>query len=197
MIIRRDGWNGENFNDRLSKGKKAEAEIAAQLIALGLTLKDATTSEDKHDKIDRYVLVNDAAIAAFPVFAEFAEFAGRFVPVQIKQRNDNYPDFDFELFTDRNGQRQRKGREYLSKSVVLFVRSRGTIAAARMGGLRKVALALYNLNPTAFQEDKTYTQHFPAGHPLVAVAELKRIEDKGRDNEAPFFKTILYFKRSK
>jgi hypothetical protein len=72
----------------------------------------------------------------------------------------------------------------------MICRSRGTKAAASMRALRLVAESIYRLNPEAFNRNARFELHSKDGNGV-----LKRVEDKGRDNEHPFWKTILYYKK--
>jgi hypothetical protein len=180
--------NSGSYDERVAKGKKYEAEIVAELRAEGHTVRESNSREDMYSKIDAYVLVTPALISAYPAFACDDVWMGREVPVQIKHRENGKPDFDFELYTDRY-ERGGLGREAKSKSCVMIVRANGKKHAAAMRGLRRVAESLYNQDIFKFTQDERGSLLSNDGR-----AELKRVEDKGRDNTKSFWKTILYYK---
>jgi hypothetical protein len=190
MSLKIQNYNGGNYDDRVARGKQAEAEIVAELIAEGHHIVVPSEKTDMYDKIDAYVRLTPALIAAYPVFAQFERHMGRLIPIQIKQRTDSYPDFDYELYTDRWEKRNSPGRERKSKACIMICRSRGTKAAASMRALRKVAESLYKQNPEAFTTDAKFELRSQDGNAI-----LKRVEDKGSDNKHPFWKTILYYKK--
>lgn len=194
MSLKIQKYNDGTYEERLVIGKRAEAEIVAELQAEGFEVTLPTVKRDMYDKIDAYIVITPALVEKYPAFGNFKQFMGRTIPVQIKQRTDSYPDFDYEFLTDRF-EKGGKGREQKSKACVMICRSRGTKAAASMTGLKRVAQTLYNLNPEAMKGQKRAEIKFPEGHPLHGTAVLKRVEDKGRDNTRPFWKTILYFKK--
>jgi hypothetical protein len=175
----------QSMDARMKVGKQDEADIIRELRAKGLTVTDVTARQDMYDKIDARVLVNDAAIAAFPVFGQFSEFKGQYLPVQIKARQDKYPDFEYEYRTDRYAP-AGQGREAKSKASIMFCRSLGSIAAASMPALKRLAAQLYCKHEAEFTTDAPFTYTRPDG-----MACMKRVQDQ-RDG---FYKTILYVKK--
>jgi hypothetical protein len=175
----------QDMNARLAVGKADEATIIRELRAAGLTVLDVNTNDDCFAKIDARVLVNDAAIAAFPVFKQFTEFAGHYLPVQIKSRQDRYPDFEYEYRTDRY-KRNGEGRESKSKASVMFCKSLGKISAASMPAMKRLAAAMFSKHEAEFTADASFTYTRNDGR-----ACMKRVQDQ-RDG---FWKTILYVKK--
>lgn len=176
----------QDMDARMKVGKQDEADIIRELRAMGLTVAEVTAQADMYDKIDARVLVNDAAMAAFPVFTQFAEFAGQMLPVQIKSRQDRYPDFEYEYRTDRY-KRDGVGREAKSKASIMFCKSLGKIEAASMRGLKALAAQMFAKHATEFSTDASFAYTRPDGR-----ACMKRVQDQ-RDG---FWKTILYVKKA-
>lgn len=176
----------QSMEKRLAVGKADEAQVIRELRAMRLTVLDVSTNDDCFNKIDARVLVNDIAIAAFPIFDQFVPFAGNYIPVQIKVRQDRYPDFEYEFRTDRY-KRNGEGREAKSKASIMFCKSLGTIQAASMRGLKALATQMFAKHESEFTTDAPFTYTRPDGR-----ACMKRVQDQ-RDG---FWKTILYVKKA-
>jgi hypothetical protein len=187
-LVIKNTTNAGTYAERLAKGKAYEAEVIAELRAEGHAFRTSNADDDMYSKIDAYATVTPELIRDYRAFGCSGEWLWREVPVQIKHRENGRPDFDYEIFTDRY-ERGGRGRESKSKASVMIVRANGKKHAASMAGLRKVALSIYARDPEAFQRDERFSLTSSDGR-----GELKRVEDKGRDNQKPFWKTILYYK---
>jgi hypothetical protein len=78
-------YNNGNYDDRVIRGKKAEAEIVAELIAEGHHVAVPSETADMYDKIDAYVKLTPELVKAYPVFSQFTQYVGRLLPIDPDQ----------------------------------------------------------------------------------------------------------------
>lgn len=172
-----------HVGDSVKQGTIRQGEIIEALREQGMTIQETKpgSREDRKDKIDAYVTVDDIAVKLYP---DLKEDMGTEVPVQIKDREKKYKDLLFEARSDRY-EKGAHGRDYVSKAKYFFCRPAGTkIHCGEINALRAVADAGISKHEEAMATDKT-SKFESALYPGV---EIRRHWDK-RD----FYWKVLLF----
>lgn len=165
----------------VQEGNKRESEIKEALRKQGLQLRDKSSHEDRHDKIDAHLQVTPKAIECYP---ELKADLGNEVPIQIKDREGSYADFLFEARSDRY-EKAAPGRDYKSKAKYFFCRPAGTsIHCVATELLRAIADRGLELHKEAMEKDER-SVHSSAKYPGI---ELRRHYDRRDD----YWKVLLF-----
>lgn len=169
--------------DSVKEGNIRQGEIVEALRQQGMTIRETKhgSREDRIDKIDGYLTVNDVAIKYYP---DLKEDLGKEIPVQIKDREKLYKDLLFEARSDRD-EKGASGRDYKSKAKYFFCRPAGSkIHCGRIATLRSIADAGVEKHSKAMSTDKTS---------VFASAKYPGVEIRRHWDKRDFYWKVLLF----